>query len=87
MGMHMQALRSKGGKDGGVISEKNGANPMQILTQRHELPDKSPVFDVVMIKDGQRWNIPAVTERDADELRFKLIEAFRDHSNEAIKEW
>jgi hypothetical protein len=60
---------------------------MRILVERHELSDHSPVFDVALEKDGQRWNIPAVTERDAEALRFKLVEAFRDHSNETIREW
>lgn len=60
---------------------------MQVVIQRHELSDRSPVFDVVLVKDGVRIMIGAVTERDAGELRFKLVEALRDHSNEAVREW
>lgn len=62
---------------------------MRIVIQRHELSDHSPVFDVVL-DQGQgnaRITVPAISERDAEQLRFELVEAFRYHSNETIREW
>lgn len=60
---------------------------MRIVIERHELSDTSPVFDVAILKDNMRINVPAVSEKDAEKLRDLLVEAFRDHSNEPIREW